>query len=96
VTIAEEPFIRVWAKDAASERALSSETLRNLLLTMLWPSLRTSLADGLSLELPLPPPDALAALSPELAGLALTLEQTAPVELRGDTLVIEGVLAGAL
>lgn len=96
VTIAEEPFIRVWAKDAASERALSSETLRGLLLTMLWPSLRTSLADGLSLELPLPPPDALAALSPELAGLALTLEQTAPVELRGDTLVIEGVLSGAL
>lgn len=96
VTIAEEPFIRVWALDAASERALSSETLRELLLTMLWPSLRSSLADGLSLELPLPAPDALASLSPELAGLTLSLDQTAPVELRGETLVLEGVLSGAL
>jgi hypothetical protein len=96
VTIAEEPFIRTWALDDDSERALSSDTLEMLLLTMLWPSLRSSLADGLSLELPLPPPDALAALSPELAGLALSLSQTAPVELRGETLVIEGSLEGSL
>lgn len=96
VTIAEEPFIRTWALDEDSERALSTETLETLLLTMLWPSLRESLSDGLSLELPLPAPDALAELSPELAGLTLTLDQSVPVELRGDTLVIEGVLAGNL
>lgn len=96
LTIAEEPFIRVWAMDRASERALSSDTLRMLLLTMLWPQLRSSLADGLSLELPIPAPDALTALAPSLAGLSLSLSMTERIGLRGETLVVEGALQGAL
>ncbi len=96
LTIAEEPFIRVWAMDLASERALSSDALRGLLLTMLWPSLRESLADGLSLELPIPAPDALTSLAPSLAGLTLSISMTERIGLRDDTLVVEGSLRGVL
>lgn len=96
MTIAEEPFIRVWAMDAASERALSSDALRSLLLSMLWPSLRESLADGLSLELPIPAPDALTTLAPSLAGLSLSISMTERIGLRDDTLVVEGSLRGLL
>jgi hypothetical protein len=96
LTIAEEPFIRVWAMDLASERALSSDALRDLLLTMLWPSLRESLADGLSLELPIPAPDALTTLAPSLAGLSLSIAMTERIGLRDDTLVVEGSLRGVL
>jgi hypothetical protein len=96
LTIAEEPFIRVWAMDLASERALSSDALRDLLLSMLWPSLRESLADGLSLELPIPAPDALTSLAPSLAGLSLSISMTERIGLRDDTLVVEGSLRGVL
>jgi hypothetical protein len=96
LTIAETPFIRVWAMDVASERALSAESLEELLLAMLWPSLRSSLADGLSLELPIPAPDALTELAPSLAGLSLSLSMTERIGLRDETLVIEGGLMGIL
>lgn len=96
LTIADEPFIRVWAMDDESARALTPDTLRSLLLTMLWPSLRESLADGLALELPIPAPDALTDLSPSLAGLSLSLSMTDRLTLRDETVVVEGVLRGTL
>ena len=96
LTIAETPFIRVWALNPASERALSSEALEELLLAMLWPSLSSSLGEGLSLELPIPAPDALTDLAPSLAGLSLSLSMTERIGLRDETLVIEGGLMGVL
>lgn len=96
LTLADEPFIRVWALDAASERALTPETLRTLLLTMLWPSLSETLADGLALELPIPAPDSLTSLSPSLSGLSLALSMTDRIGLRDETLVVEGALRGTL
>lgn len=96
LTIAETPFIRVWAMDTASERSLPAESLEELLLAMLWPSLRSSLADGLSLELPIPAPDALTELAPTLSGLSLSLSMTERISLRDETLVIEGGLMGVL
>lgn len=96
VGIAETPEITVWTLVPASNpRSLSAETVRSLLLE-LWPDLRSSVADGLALELPLPALGDLGGLAPDLAGLTLELETTDRMRERGGVLVLDARLVGTL
>lgn len=97
LSIAETPTLRVWTLvEASNPRLLSAETIRSLLLSELWPNLRTSVADGLAFELPLPALGDLGGLTPDLAGLALELESTDPVYMRGGVLILDARLLGRL
>ncbi|MCZ7679741.1 MAG: hypothetical protein M5U28_13655 [Sandaracinaceae bacterium] len=69
--------------------------MRSLLLE-LWPDLRSSVADGLALELPLPALGDLGGLAPDLAGLTLELETTDRMRERGGVLVLDARLVGTL
>lgn len=94
--IAETPEITVWTLVPASNpRSLSAETVRALLVE-LWPDLRSSVADGLALELPLPGLGDLGGLAPDLAGLTLELETTDRMRERGGVLVLDARLVGTL
>lgn len=97
LTIAETPVIRVWTLvEASNPRLLSPETIRNLLLSELWPTLRTSVSEGLAFELPLPALGDLGGLTPDLAGLALELESSDRVYMRGGVLILDARLLGRL
>ncbi len=94
--VAETPVIRAWTLVPASNpRTLSAETVRTLLV-QLWPMLRSGVADGLALDLPLPALGDLGGLAPDLAGLTLELETADRVRERHGVVVLDARLLGTL
>lgn len=96
IGIAETPTITAWTiVPASNPRSLSAETVASLLVE-LWPDLRSSVADGLALDLPIPALGDLGGLAPDLAGLTLELESTERVRERGGVLLLDAHMVGTL
>ncbi len=96
VQVSETPVLRVWTLvPPSNERLLSASTIETLLLE-LWPTLREAVAGGLAIDLPIPSLGDLGGLSPELAGLSLSLSMTDRVRPRRGVLELEAQLTGQL
>lgn len=95
--VEEEPDVRAWIITSTTPSpSVTPDTLRTLVLTQLWPSLRDSLLPGLSLALPSFSLGDLGAIAPDLSGFALNISLASPVELRRHSLVAELGIRGSL
>ena len=95
--VEDEPDVRAWIIESTTlSPSVTAETLRSIVLTQLWPSLRDSLLPGLSLALPSFGIGDLGGIAPALSGFALTISLASPVELRRHSLVAELEIQGAL
>lgn len=97
LTIADEPVVRVWAIELAEDESIVTPEVVNALLNDLWPDLRSSIGDSLSLELPIPPLDGLAGIAPGLATFQLTLGETDPrLHPRGELVILDAAITGRI
>lgn len=97
LSLAEEPFVRVWIIESTEARPpIDDDTLATILRTELWPQLRSAVTGGLNLELPSLDVGDLTGLAPALAGFGLNLELTQPLDVREDSLVLDVLLVGSL
>ncbi|MFK7998289.1 MAG: hypothetical protein AB8H86_01785 [Polyangiales bacterium] len=95
--VEDEPDVRVWIIESTTRSpSVTPDTLRSLVLTQLWPSLRDSLLPGLSLALPSFSIGDLGGIAPELGGFELGISLASPVELRRHSLVAELAVRGAI
>ncbi|MFT5353335.1 MAG: hypothetical protein ACI9KE_000533 [Polyangiales bacterium] len=95
--VEEEPDVRAWIITSTTPSpSVTTDTLRTLVLTQLWPSLRDSLLPGLSLALPSFALGDLSAIAPDLSGFALNISLASPVQLRRHSLVAELGIRGSL
>lgn len=95
--VEDEPEVRAWIIESTTRSpSVTPDTLRSLVLTQLWPSLRDSLLPGLSLALPSFALGDLGAIAPDLSGFALGITLASPVELRRHSLVAELGIRGSL
>jgi hypothetical protein len=95
LTIAEEPVLRVWAIELAEDESIVTPEVVTALINDLWPDLRSSIGDSLSLELPIPPLDGLAGVAPDLATFQLTLGETDPrLHPRGELVILDAAITG--
>ena len=96
VDIAENPLLETWLIESATEPpAIGTDLLENLLLTQMWPGMRSSLQSVLNLRLPLPTID-LNAVAPGIGQLEMTIAPVAAPTIVDDALHIEAVLESAL
>lgn len=97
LTLAEEPFVRVWIIESSAARPpIDDATLAALLTTELWPQLRAAIAGGLDLQLPTLSVGDLTSIAPDLDGFALNLELRQPLDVREDSLVLDALLVGSV
>lgn len=95
--VADEPVIDVWVIETNSDALfITPDTLRDVMLTEVWPSLKDAVADGLSIPLPAPDVGGLATLAPSLQNLMLSFEESRDVEIRDGHLVVDAELVGRL
>ncbi len=94
IELGDEPQIRTWIIESTSDRPLiDDETLASLLETQLWPSLETSISEGLAFSLPNFEID-LSSVSPDLAGFAFGLNLRERADVRGGQLILDLALEG--
>lgn len=95
--VAEAPSVRVWLIESEAEAPrIDATALREILLDVLWPELRETLADSLSIDLPALDVGDLTDIAPALEGFALAFEMEVPVDLREGFLVFDVGLIGRL
>jgi hypothetical protein len=95
LVIADEPVLRVWAIEIPADESIVTPEVVTALIADLWPDLKASLGESLSLELPIPPLDGLAGIAPDLATFQLTLGETDPrLHPRGELVILDAAITG--
>lgn len=96
--IAATPELSVWldSVEGTGDPRLSADQVRDLILGKLWPELTRSIAQGLSLRVPVIDLSSLSSYSPALADFTLSFDQVRPIVLREDYLIIDSRLRGTL
>jgi hypothetical protein len=96
ITVAETPEVTAWIIASEAARPLvDGDVLQGILIDQVWPALRATLMDGLSLALPLPAVD-LSSVAPALGQANLELSTTESPEIVDGVLLLRGDLSTAI
>lgn len=96
LNVSDEPFIRVWIiESTATSPPIDEDSLRSILLEQLWPSLQEAIIGGLTIDLPTLEVGDLTSVAPDLAGFALDIELSNPLDVREDAVVLDILLVGS-
>ena len=97
VTIHDDPEITTWSISSTAEATyFDGPSVRDIILSQLWPRIAEVLAQNLSLRLPDINLSQLGVIAPDLSALTLQIRLTREIQVRQDFLMFEGNLEGRL
>jgi len=97
LSVPDDPTIEAWVISASDEEPfLEPESLVSLILDQVWPSLESSIQDGLAIDLPAPSLSVLQNVSPTLSRLVLEYRLPRPVSVRDGYLMLDAEFRGVL
>ena len=95
LTLQSEPTITAWVVSTSGDAPqFDAATLRELLLTQLWPRLEGLFSESLSFPLPTVDLGSLGALAPSLSDMIVEIDLSRPLDVRGDHVIFDGVWRG--
>jgi hypothetical protein len=95
--LAATPNVTVWIITPPQGTTLyTPKFLTTLIQGTVWPKLQSGIGGALSIQLPIPPLDALASVAPSLAGLQLTIGLNHKIAYRNGFLVLDADIAATL
>jgi hypothetical protein len=95
--LAATPKVTVWIITPPQGTTLyTPQFLTTLIQGTVWPKLQSGIGGALSIQLPIPPLDALASVAPSLAGLQLTIGLNHKITYRNGFLVLDADIAATL
>jgi hypothetical protein len=98
VKVADKPNVTVWVIEPPQSAVtlFTPEVLTGVIQTTIWPKLQAGIEGALSIQLPIPPLNAIAGVAPSLAGLELTTGLNQRITYRNGYLVLDADIAATL
>lgn len=97
LTVPEDPNIEAWVIETGEDGPfLEPDALESLVLSEVWPSLKSSLQDGLAISLPAPSLSGLKNIAPTLTNMMLEYALPYPAMVRDGYLVLDSQFRGVL
>ena len=98
VKVSDTPKVTVWTIEPPQSGVtlFTPEFLTSVIQETLWPQLQSGIEGALSIQLPIPPLDAIASVAPSLTGLTLTTGLNHRLAYRSGYLVLDVDIAATL